>query len=155
MEEQRKIWPVAFIVKTPQAPQPYFMPHIVPDRRRLHTAQADHATQTHPNHTTSCATTGNRSMRQDTGVRCQGSAHTPGPKQTLWNSQWCLLYSPPCASKNHPQGQNGARHSTYQPAGGHAHCVEGKRRCFNKGNTYTLISLTYNIIYSGNALKVS
>ena len=38
----------------------------------------------------------------------------------------CLLYSPPCASKNHPQGQKGPCYRPYQPVSGHAHCAEGK-----------------------------
>lgn len=46
----------------------------------------------------------------------------------------CLLYSPPSASKNHPQGQNGPCHCPYQPVSGHAHCAEEiggiqKRKC--------------------------
>lgn len=41
------------------------------------------------------------------------SSHTRSQTERLRDSQRCLLYSPPRASKNHPQGQNGARHSTY------------------------------------------
>lgn len=44
----------------------------------------------------------------------------------------CLLYAPPCASKNHPQGQNGASHGPYEPARGHVHCVEGNGDLFLK-----------------------
>lgn len=81
--------------------------------------------------------------------------HQAPKRDTQKLTRVCLLYAPPCASKNHPQGQNGASHSPYEPACGHVHCVEGKRRFFfNRGN-HTLISVSYKIISPGNALKVS
>jgi len=70
-------------------------------------------------------------------------AHTQGitGSPSCWGSglrvKRCLLYSPPCASKNHPQGQNGPCHCPYQPVCGHAHCAEEigviqQRKCHSR-----------------------
>lgn len=64
-------------------PNIIFMPHIVPDRRRFSTAQENHMTQTHPNHTTREHHHKEHSNEETThgGVGNQGSAHTRGTKQ--------------------------------------------------------------------------
>lgn len=103
------------------------MPHIVPDRSRFSTTQDNHRTQTHSSHSTSCTTTKTPQQDNTRRVDIQGDSHIRNQTKTLGNSERCLLYAPPCASKNHPQGQNGASHGPYEPAGGQVHCVEGKK----------------------------
>lgn len=80
---------------------------------------------THPNYTTGYTSTGNSQQDKEgrVGVQARVTSHTT---ETRRHSGGCLLYAPPCASKNHPQGQNGASHGPYEPACGHVHCVEGK-----------------------------
>lgn len=95
---------------------------------RLHNTDQSHGTGT--------TTTMDKShWEENTQTRKQGITRSPA----RWGSgverdKKCLLYSPPSASKNHPQGQNGPCHCPYQPVSGHAHCAEEiggiqKRKC--------------------------
>lgn len=101
---------------------------------RLHNTDQSHGTGT--------TTTMDKShWEENTQTRKQGITRSPA----RWGSgverdEKCLLYSPPSASKNHPQGQNGPCHCPYQPVSCHAHCAEEiggiqKRKCKLKPQT--------------------
>lgn len=156
MRRQRKFWALAWIVTK--------HPNIVLCPTLFQTGEGSTVHEKITRHKysqiTAQMTLPTRNTKQDKTQKGQGSSitsYTKHQRKTPRNSRGCLLYSPPCASKNHPQGQYGASHSPYEPACGHVHCVEGKRRFFKKKNrrNHILISLSYKTISPGNALKVS
>ena len=127
------------------------MPHIVTDRRRFSTAQENHRTQTHSNHTTR----GTQQQDNTWGVRCQGSAHTPGIKQKHSETQKDAYSIPhPVPPKITPRARMVPATAPISLLVAMFTVWRENGKFLTKEINYTLISLTYNITCSGNAVKV-
>lgn len=135
--------------------QCYFMPHIVPDRRRFSSARENHTTQTRPNHSTRSTTTGNTSTRQHRESGTGGQSHT-GTKQKHSETQKDAYSIPhPVPPKITPRARMVPATAPISLLVAMFTVQREKRRLFlTKEVNYTLISLTYKITSSGNAFKV-
>ena len=127
------------------------MPHIVPDRRRFSTAQENHRTQTHSNHTTR----GTQQQDNTWGSRVPRiSSHTGDQTEHSETQKGAYSIPHPVPPKITPSARMVPATAPISLLVAMFTVWRENGECLTKEINYTLKALTYNITCSGNALKV-